>query len=95
MGTSTEEKGTKIGWEYCECGCHGHDIHFGPVYFWMLNTLSKEEKPFKLNRVHRGYANTELGTYSTFQEADQAAREHAKEELAKLRKEVDRGEAGL
>lgn len=29
----------KLKFEYCECGCHGHELSVAGQYFWVLNDL--------------------------------------------------------
>lgn len=99
---STDSKNTtsqKIGWEYCECGCHGHEIRFGPIYFWLFNDLGKgsdsDKHGFHLFNSHMGITSKIIGTYDSFKEADEAARNIAREKLKKYREELEKAEVGL
>ena len=73
-------KKLRLPWKYCECGCKGHDVKVGSVSLWMFNDLAGG---FHLFEGHGG-RGPPIGTYKSFEEADEAARRHAKPEFKKL-----------
>ena len=91
-----QKKSKRVDWEYCECGCHGHELRLGPLYYWMFNDLGRggSAKRFHLNTDHSGLGSR-LGSFSSFEEADRAARTHAKLIIKKRREELDRAEAAV
>lgn len=97
MSKNENSKSQKIDWEYCECSCHGHEIRFGSVYFWMFNDLGKgkDKIGFHLFNSHMGMTSEIIGTYDSFEEADEVARNIAREKLKKYREELEKAEAGL
>jgi hypothetical protein len=91
-----QKKSKRVNWEYCECGCHGHELLLGPLYYWMFNDLGRggSTKHFHLNTRHSDLGD-HLGSFSSFEEADSAARAHAKSVLKKSLEELDRAEASV
>ncbi len=77
-----KKKPGQIGlkWEYCECGCHGHEASKLGKDFWMFNDLGQDSSgkidtskaKFYLNSGH-GWMGTKIGVYSSFDEADDVA----------------------
>lgn len=86
----------QVDWKYCECGCHGHELRLGSLYFWMFNDLGRcgSSKHFHLNTGHSGLGK-DLGRFSSFEKADCAARAHARLIIKKRRKELDLAEKAV
>lgn len=70
-----------MNWEYCECGCHGHEAHAAGIYFWLFNDLKGN---YTLHRGH-GWLSPVIGKYKSWEEAEEKAREILKEALVELR----------
>jgi len=70
-----EKNRSFLPWEYCECGCHGHELQIGDRWFW---TTSADCKWSKTGRRHflgegHGYASSKrIGEYDSDREADEA-----------------------
>jgi len=86
-----EEPKLLVGWEYCECGCHGHAVSVGALHLWLYNDLKGK---FSLRRGHGWTMGSPVGEYKTMEEADRAAAALLDEEaqrvqgqLKKVRKE--------
>jgi hypothetical protein len=71
-----------IPWEYCECGCHGHEARIGSLYYWLYNDL---KGTFHLNTAHRGSSNTEIGRYASIEAANVVVGEHVRGQLKEQR----------
>lgn len=82
--TEKRKRGT-LPWEYCECGCHGHEVRIGTLYYWMFNDL---RGGFHLYTSHGGFG-AKLDAYSSFEEADIAARKNAKLKIRELCKKIN------
>jgi len=70
-------------WEYCECGCHGHELRIGNYYYWLYNDLKGN---FYLREGHGFPATINLGIFKSFEEADQKVKELIKEQIKELKK---------
>ena len=71
------------GWEYCECGCHGHSLEMGGLSFWLYNDL-KGNYYLDYNHKH----GERIGVYKSWEEADKKVREILKKHKAKVMKEL-------
>lgn len=67
-------------WEYCECGCHGHEASAGNDHYWLFNDLKGN---YFLHRGH-GWLSPLIGKYQSFQEAADKAEELVKAEIQKM-----------
>ena len=65
---------SKLEFEYCECGCHGHEAARKGLYYWIYNDLGDPPK-FYLNNGH-GFLGVRIGVYKSFEEAEAAAQLH-------------------
>lgn len=74
-----------LNFEYCECGCHGHEASAGALHFWIFNNLKGR---FFLHQGH-GWLSPKLSEHTSFQDAEKAANEVVKGELTKLLAVVD------
>jgi hypothetical protein len=68
-----------MNWEYCECGCHGHEASAGGIYLWLFNDLKGN---YTLHRGH-GWMSPVIGKYKSWEEAETKAREVMTEGLKK------------
>lgn len=60
-----------LPWEYCECGCHGHELVISKdCYFWCFQP-EPIGKSFVLRTGHCSLG-THLGTFKTWREVDEA-----------------------
>ena len=75
------KKSRTLDWERCECGCKGDSVSAGPLHYWMFNDAESSEG-FYLTAGH-GFLGENLGRYTSFEEADRAARRHAKPRIVK------------
>lgn len=73
-----------LQFEYCECGCKGHEAGVGGLSYWIWWSAVKGE-PYKACRGH-GRLSTLIGSYPTFKEAVKACNEHAQPEFEKMMK---------
>lgn len=62
----------KLHFEYCECGCHGHEANLGTAHYWIYNDLKGN---FQLHKGH-GWMAPVLGTYTSFTAAKEEAQKH-------------------
>jgi hypothetical protein len=69
-----------MNWEYCECGCHGHEASAGVLHFWLFNDLKGN---FYLHRGH-GWLSPRIGRFKTWEEAEAKAVEVVNSEIIKL-----------
>lgn len=60
-----------LNWEYCECGCHGHEAGIRGTMFWIYSNL---QGSFYLHQGH-GFLSPRIGIYKTWEEADAKANE--------------------
>lgn len=81
----------RLPWVYCECGCHGHEISIGGLYFWSLTDwpLVKGEPDyenpfFHLNDGHKW--GNHLGTFKTYKERDRFIRRIIRKHVNELKK---------
>lgn len=93
MKKSESEEAT---WQYCECGCHGHSLSLGVVSYWVFIHLrgGPKGKPYALYQGH-GFSGKDLGSFSSFEEADTAARAHAVSVLETYKEKVHQAEGLL
>lgn len=73
-----------MNWEYCECGCHGHEASAGSVHFWLFNDLKGN---LFLHRGH-GWMSPLIAKYkdSEWKLADAQANLIVKEEIDNMKK---------
>ena len=71
-------------WEYCECGCHGHESGAGGTYFWLYNDLKGN---LTLYRGH-GFYGEKLGTYKEWEDADNKANEIMEQAIKKMKESM-------
>jgi hypothetical protein len=65
---------TKLGWEYCECGCKGVALKIGGLDFWLYDTLQGGKDCLYLGLGH-GYAlSKRVGTFDNYDDAEKAVR---------------------
>jgi hypothetical protein len=83
------EEEIKLNWEYCECGCKGHDVSVGSLHLWQFDDLKNGPKSHRLHEGH-GWMSPLIGSYASGEDADKAAIERVKEELKKIRKATGR-----
>lgn len=60
-----------MNWEYCECGCHGHELQVAGRYFWLFNDL---KGTYRLHSGH-GWTSAVIGTYTSWEEAEVKVKE--------------------
>ena len=80
-----------LPWEYCECGCHGHQLSFGDIQLWSYNNLHGK---LSLYVGHSSYGLL-LGEFKTLAAETRAARKYLREQLAEARETLDALEAIL
>lgn len=60
-----------LPWEYCECGCHGHELKVGKnCYYWCFIQLEPSRR-YHLHTNH-GFTGQKLGVFKTWREVDDA-----------------------
>jgi hypothetical protein len=67
------KKQKKINWEYCECGCHGHEATVKGTHYWVFNDLGpKRDGNGSLFHLHRGHGfmGVKLGEFDGFETVD-------------------------
>lgn len=69
----------KRGFEYCECGCHGHQWRD----FWLFNDL---KGTFYLHQGH-GWLSPLIGKFKSFKEAESHAFGIARKEAKQILEE--------
>lgn len=72
----------ELPWEYCECGCHAHELSVGDFYRWMFQDL--ENGKVYLNSGHKW--GTHLGTFNSVKECKDFVRKEFKEHVEKRTK---------
>lgn len=75
-----------LPWQYCECGCHGHELRIGDFYRWCFQELSGKIGSLRIVSVHLNSGHkwgTHLGTFKSFEEADDFVRAELKEHAKK------------
>lgn len=77
-----KQKKKSLDWEYCECGCHGHELEIGGQYFWLFDDL---EGSFYLRNGHK-YGGISLGTFKSFEAASDHVRSILKDSLKEIKK---------
>lgn len=73
---------SKLVWEYCECGCHGHEASYFGLNFWLFNNLGSRGDASKPDTfyLHAGHGRCAplIGRYSSWVEAQAAALDKCK-----------------
>lgn len=64
----------KLKWEYCECGCKGSVFKVGGYSFWLYDTLDGGKDCIYLGIGHGYVLSKQVGTFSTYTEAEKAVR---------------------
>jgi hypothetical protein len=73
-----------LEWEYCECGCHGHEGGVQGNMLWIYNDLKDN---FYLHRGH-GFTSPRVGVYKTWEEASAKGNEVFREGALKLQEKL-------
>ena len=66
-----------LNWEYCECGCHGHELNIGHVHLWLFDDL---KGTLYLRKGH-GHVSPLVDKFKTWKKVDKAARKILTKEL--------------
>lgn len=75
----------KLDFEYCECGCHGHEASPGMnVHYWIFNDL---KGTYRLHRGH-GWMSPVISTHKSFKDAEKAALDDLTTQLIELHKNL-------
>lgn len=85
----------KLGWKYCECGCHGHEVTIGGLYFWELMTFGYNGKQTDYNDVtyelrsgHGRYGGVQLIKTKNYKEISSLQLKLLKQELVNMKKSI-------
>lgn len=70
-----------LNFEYCECGCKGHEASAGKLHFWIYNDLRGN---YYLHQGH-GWMSPKIGQHTSFEAAQRQAMGVVKDELTKLK----------
>ena len=70
-----------MNWDYCECGCHGHEAIAGQIRFWIFNDLLGN---FYLHRGH-GRLSPLIEMFTSWQDACNKANQIVQEEIDKMK----------
>ena len=76
-------KKIELNWEYCECGCHGHELNVAGKY-WVFNDLGNPPTLY-LKNGHK-WSGIELGKFKSYKEIDSYIIKELKAEYRKLGK---------
>ncbi len=68
-----------LKFEYCECGCKGHEATKKGINYWIYQTLQDGPKQVILFLGHGFAFGQQLSKHDTFLEAKEAANDHYKQ----------------
>jgi hypothetical protein len=87
-------KKKELPWEYCECGCHGHELSVAGQHFWCLTTwpeLGTDKPPstysFHLHSGH-GWISPKIGEYKSWTKVNAEVRKRLSAALKELKKAI-------
>jgi hypothetical protein len=75
-----------LEFEYCECGCKGHEATAGSLDFWLFNDLKGK---YTLNKGH-GWMGARIGVYKSHEQAVGVATEMAMKEMVKIMEKLSK-----
>lgn len=76
-----------LEFNYCECGCHGHEASAGVVHYWIFNDL---QGSFYLHQGH-GRLSPRLGAFVSFEAAEREANAHVRAVIKKMTDDLGEG----
>jgi hypothetical protein len=81
------KKPKALPWEYCECGCKGHDLNIEDFYVWRFIEFPDAPDSYKEEKVYllagQMAWHKQLGRFDSRELCDTFVRELIKEHLAK------------
>jgi len=84
------QKDRSLNWKSCECGCHGRSAKVGSREYWMDENEMLSGR-YVLHLGH-GWLAPRMGTYTSFEVANQEILKDAKPELEVLRAQLREAE---